>query len=140
MVIYMNETYYIANIKGDISNPNLNGIAYFKPFKDGVMIEIEINDLNSFNNYEIYKISINNGLDCDINNNGNFFNIKDIYNPSSLTEPYKNGNMPNLFSNNGYAYLKFYTTRFKVFDIENKIFTIYSKERKIGCGKIIKFK
>lgn len=119
--------------------PNLAGIAYFKPFKDGVMVEIEINNLNSYNNYEIYDVSINNGIDCNINDEGKFKNISDVYNPSNKKYPYKNGNMPKLFSNNGYAYLKFYTTRFKAYDVENRILTIYQNNMKIGCGKIIKY-
>ena len=32
---------------------------------------------------------------------------------------------PILFSNNGYAYMKFYTTRFKVFDVEDKLVIIH---------------
>lgn len=138
MVILLNEIYYSSDIIGDISNPNLSGKAYFRPFKDGVMIEIEINNLNSLNNYEVYSISINDGLNCNLNNEGKFNNINNVYNPSNLIYPYKNGNMPDLFSNNGYAYLKFYTTRFKAYDIEDKFVTIYYKERKIGCGKIVK--
>ena len=51
MIFLTDENFYLtAYIKGDISSPNLNGIAYFKPFKDGVMVEVEvsINHMNFF--------------------------------------------------------------------------------------------
>ena len=62
----MNDSYYlVANIKGDISSPNLSGTAYFRPFKDGTLVEVEINDLPSnldgyYIKVEVYKEGINN--------------------------------------------------------------------------------
>ena len=51
----MNEesVYAVANIEGDISTPNLKGIAYFKPFKDGTMVEVEVSGLPGYKNYEL---------------------------------------------------------------------------------------
>ena len=32
-------SYSVANISGDILAPNLNGVASFKPYKDGTMVD-----------------------------------------------------------------------------------------------------
>ena len=146
----MNEgrIYCVANITGDISSPNLKGVAYFKPFKDGTMVEVEISGLPGYKNYELFPIHIHDGLNCNISNEGTFNNIEGHYNPTNEKHPYHAGDMPVLFSNNGYAYMKFYTTRFKVFDVENKLVVIHESiknentntfGRKIGCGKIEKY-
>ncbi len=140
--------YAVANIKGDISSPNLKGIAYFYPYKDGTMVEIEVNGLPVGRNYQIFPIHVHDGQNCNTVN-GVFANVGGHYNPTLEKHPYHAGDMPPLFSNNGYAYLKFYTTRFKVYDIENKLVIIHEATdnaenqanfgRKIGCGLIEKY-
>lgn len=146
----MNDSYYlVANIKGDISSSNLNGTAYFRPFKDGTLVEVEINNLPGNKSYELFPIHIHDGIDCEISNLGTFGNVKEHYNPDGKEHPYHVGDMPVLFSNSGYAYMRFYTTRFKPYDIENKLVIVHEAiknenekvfGRKIGCGKIKLFK
>lgn len=146
----MNEqsVYAVANIEGDISSPNLKGIAYFKPFKDGTMVEVEVSGLPGYKNYELFPIHIHDGSDCNISNKGTFDNVLGHYNPTNEKHPYHAGDMPVLFSNNGYAYMKFYTTRFKAYEVENKLVIIHEPienenatifGRKIGCGMIVKY-
>lgn len=146
----MNEPsiYLVANIQGDISTPNLKGIAYFKPFKEGTLVEIEISNLPNNKPYLLFPIHIHDGLNCNISKNGTFDNVGMHYNPTNENHPYHAGDMPVLFSNNGYAYLKFYTSRFKAYEVENKLVIIHEAienenqstfGRKIGCGKIIKY-
>ena len=149
MIILTDENIYaVANIKGDISSPILSGIAYFRPFKDGCMVEVEVSNLPGYEPYLLFPIHIHDGKNCDISSSGLFDNVKGHYNPTLKNHPYHAGDMPILFSNNGYAYLKFYTTRFKVYDIINKLVIIHESlndenaktfGRKIGCGKIIKY-
>lgn len=147
----MNEqsVYAVANIEGDISSPDLKGIAYFTPFKDGTMVEVEISGLPGYKNYELFPIHIHDGSNCIISNKGTFDNVLGHYNPTNEVHPYHAGDMPVLFSNNGYAYMKFYTTRFKAYEVENKLVIIHEAVlnentntfgRKIGCGKIQKYK
>lgn len=146
----MNEEsiYAVANITGDISSPNLKGIAYFKPFRDGTMVEVEVSGLPGYKNYQLFPIHIHDGKNCHISNAGTFDNVGEHYNPTGEEHPYHAGDLPVLFSNNGYAYMKFYTTRFKAFDVEGKLVIIHEEVtnenttkfgRKIGCGKIEKY-
>ena len=146
--MYEDSVYAVAKIQGDISSPNLKGIAYFKPFKDGTMVEIEVSGLPRYKNYQLFPIHIHDGKDCDISKNGTFDNVLGHYNPTNENHPYHAGDMPILFSNNGYAYMKFYTTRFKAYEVENKLVIIHeavkdentsSFGRKIGCGRINKY-
>lgn len=148
MIFLTDENIYLtAYIKGDISSPNLNGIAYFKPFKDGVMVEVEVSGLPGYKSYELFPIHIHDGKNCDLSSDGTFLNVGKHYNPTNTSHPYHAGDMPLLFSNSGYAYMKFYTTRFKIYDIEGKLVIIHEATsdnnaktfgRKIGCGKIVR--
>ena len=140
--------YAVAKITGDISAPNLSGTAYFYPFKDGVMVEVEVLGLPGYKPYELFPIHIHDGNNCDLSENGLFLNVQGHYNPTNTNHPYHAGDMPILFSNNGYAYLKFYTTRFKLYDIIGKLVIIHEPienentsifGRKIGCGIIKEF-
>ncbi len=142
-----NNLYAVASIIGDITAPNLKGTAYFKPFRDGVMVELEVSGLPVRNNYELFPVSIYDSKNCDISISGIFNNIGSSFNPSSKKHPLMEGDMPYLFSNNDYAYLKFYTTRFKIYDVIGKLIVIHEPlndfnsniyGRKIGCGKIVK--
>ena len=146
----MNESsvFSVANIQGDISAPNLKGIAYFKPFKDGTMVEIEVSGLPGYKPSELFPVHIHDGKDCNISTSGTFDNVLGHYNPTNESHPYHAGDMPVLFSNNGYAYMKFYTTRFKTYEVENKLVIIHEAVqnenastfgRKIGCGIIKKY-
>ena len=148
IILKENSVYSVANITGDISSPNLKGIAYFKPFKDGVMVEVEVSGLPGYKNYELFPIHIHDGYNCNISGEGTFNNVLGHYNPTNENHPYHAGDLPILFSNNGYAYMKFYTTRFKVFDTFDKVIIIHEAVknenittfgRKIGCGKIEKY-
>lgn len=145
----ISKIYAVANIAGDITAPNLKGVAYFKPFKEGTMVEVEISGLPSYKPYLLFPMHIHDGLNCNISKNGTFDNVGTHYNPTFEEHPYHAGDMPTLFSNNGYAYIKFYTSRFKVFDIKDKLVIIHEHiedentttfGRKIACGKIIEYK
>lgn len=147
----MNEerVYAVANIEGDIYSPNLKGIAYFKPFKDGTMVEVEVSGLPGYKNYELFPIHVHDGKNCNISKEGTFDNVLGHYNPTGEEHPYHVGDLPVLFSNNGYAYFKFYTTRFKAYEVENKLIIIHEAVknenttvfgRKIGCGLIKKYR
>ena len=72
----MNDNMYlVAHIKGDISSPNLNGIAYFKPFKDGVMVEVEVSNLPGYKSYELFPIHIHDGKNCDLSSSGQLVDV-----------------------------------------------------------------
>lgn len=47
------------------------------------------------------------------------------YNPKNLTHPYHAGDLPPLFSNEGYAFLSFVTTRFIIADVIGKAVVIH---------------
>lgn len=140
----MNNIYALAQIKGNEKYPNIIGYAFFKPVNSGIICQIEINNLPNKKDYEWFPIHIHGGENCSMKN-GKFNNIKDHYNPENRPHPYHKGDLPVLFSNNGYAFMTFYTTNFKLSEIENKLVVIHEPSdndnpttfgEKIACGKI----
>lgn len=86
MIFLTDENIYLtAYIKGDISSPNLNGIAYFKPFKDGVMVEVEVSGLPGYKSYELFPIHIHDGKNCELSSDGTFLNVGKHYNPTNTS-------------------------------------------------------
>ena len=73
---------------------------------------------------------------------------KGHYNPTNEPHPFHAGDLPSLFSNNGYSYMVVYTNRFKPVDVVGKTVVIHQNPddyrtqpagntgTKIACGEI----
>ena len=92
----------------------------------------------------------NGSMSQNPNGNGEPFPMSGThYNPHNCPHPYHAGDMPPLFGTNGYAFLSFITSRFKVNEIIGKTVIIHSSPddfttqpsgnsgTKIACGVII---
>ena len=72
------------------------------------------------------------------------------YNPHNCRHPYHAGDMPPLFSNGGFAWMAFYTERFKTDEIIGRTVIIHdlsddfttqpsgNSGKKIACGEIVR--
>ena len=146
----IHNTIAYANVKGSVNYPNINGKVKFVKKSNGILITAEIFNLPIIDNVnQIYGFHIHEGNECTGNQEDYFKNAASHFSKVESPHPYHSGDMPPLFGNNGYAYLKFYTTRFKAYEVENKFVIIHEAVknenttefgRKIGCGKIIKYK
>ena len=140
----MNELVAYARIKGNVDNPMLWGlIGFYKTMYDGIFINIQINNLPP-NETGFYGMHIHEFGDCTppFDKTGNH------YNPNKTNHPNHAGDMPPLLSNNGYAWMAFYDTRFLINEIIGKSIVIHSMRddftsqpsgdsgNKIGCGII----
>ena len=129
----MNNVYANAIIIGD---NNIRGRALFYKCYNGVMVEIEVTGLPNINMFNVFPIHIHDGIDCS--------NIYGHYNPTNKVHPYHSGDLPDLYSNNGYAYYKFYTEKFNIEELNNKFIIIHEPNtesstefgKKIACGNI----
>lgn len=77
-----------------------------------------------------------------------FPNTGNHYNPGNVPHPEHAGDLPPLLSNNGYAWMSFYTSRFNIEDVIGRSLVIHSMRDdfttqpsgnsgdKIGCGVI----
>lgn len=140
-----------AKIKGSNKYPNLYGKVSFKQLKDGVLVTAEINGLP----YEedscksgIFGFHIHEGNSCTGTEENPFADAKAHYNKTECNHPYHSGDMPPLFGNKGYAYMSFFTDRFTVNDIIDRVVIIHrmpddfktlpsgNAGEMIACGKI----
>lgn len=141
-----------ATIKGGKSNPKINGTVTFKETKQGVLLTAKINGLPKTQGNcggKFFGFHIHSGSSCTGNAQDEFANSGAHYNPNDCPHPYHAGDLPPLFSNNGYAYMTVITNNFKVKDIIGKTVIIHESPddftsqpsgnsgKKIACGKII---
>jgi len=112
MVITMdqngNYTGVYANIKGNNIAPDLKGVMFLYPYENGTIVEIEVINLPKDSSHP-YALHIHEGNSCD---NNDFESSKGHYNPKSQPHPMHAGDLPPLFSNDGYSYMRLYTNKF----------------------------
>lgn len=137
----------IAEISGGDQYPWIKGVVQFynTPY-GGLIVEIEVANLPkkedkaaSFFGFHIHE----NG-DCS----NNFANTGNHYNPTNAEHPEHRGDMPPLFSVNGYAWMSFYDANLTVQDIMDRSVIIHdgpddfttqpsgNSGDKIACGVI----
>lgn len=134
-----------ANISGGINFPDINGIVQFYQLPEGIIVLADIEGLPKTDT-NIFAFHIHEGEDCE----NNFQNSGGHFNPTNQTHPNHAGDMPPLFSNNGNAWLAFFTQRFNLNEIIGKTVIIHDQlddftsqpagnsGTKIACGKILK--
>lgn len=133
-----------ANIRGNDKYYNLYGIVYFYPYKNGTVVEIEVFNMPKDSTYP-YALHIHEGGIC---NKNDFSKALDHYNPKDTYHPAHSGDLPPLFSNNGYSYMKVFTDRFTPDEIKGRTIIIHegyddfisqpsgSSGPRIACGVI----
>ncbi|MCI9413890.1 MAG: superoxide dismutase family protein [Clostridiales bacterium] len=149
-----------ASIKGDKKHPGLHGAVYFYPEFDGTLVVAELyglpydkkqpRDGRGPNPGGFLGFHIHEGGACTGNDKDPFADAGMHLNPQDRPHPLHMGDMPPLLSNEGYAYLAFFTDRFTVPDIIGKTVIIHSHSddfesqpsgdagTKIACGIIRK--
>lgn len=124
--------YFQADIKGNSSVPDMSGTARFYPWLDGTMVEIELTGMPTRN--EPFAVHIHEGAVCEpeaftsagmhlkntdveleVSPERHETNIKNTQN-----HPGHMGDLPSIFSNNGYAYMATYTDRFIPRQVEGR--------------------
>lgn len=109
-----------ANLRGSEAYPNLRGSVRFYESGQGVLVITEVTGLPTARNLcesPIFAIHIHKGSSCSGNERDPFADVGMHYNPLHCPHPYHAGDMPPLFSANGYAFGAFVTDRFTIRDI-----------------------
>jgi Cu-Zn family superoxide dismutase len=134
-----------ADIKGNRNAPHLSGSAKFYPWANGTIVKIEL--INLPIKPSPFAVHIHEGKACvpdDFSKAGGHLN------PEGLSHPAHAGDLPSIFSNNGYGYMIIYTDRFRTRDIIGKPIIIHmdpddyrtqpagNSGERIGCGIIKK--
>lgn len=155
----LNKTPYAkADIKGSSGNPGLMGTVYFYPAHRGTLVAAELYGLpreapGTGNTPPVgpFGFHIHEGGSCEEGSPSDTFpKTGGHFNPTQMPHPFHAGDMPVLFSNNGYAFLVFYTDRFTPEQIIGRTVVIHESPddfrsqpagnagKKIGCGVIVK--
>lgn len=154
---YENRTKAFARIKGGNLYPGIRGVIFFDEAYDGTEVCVEMWGLPP------YKPAENNGSPigpfgfhihqngvCEIiNPNNPFESAGGHYNPTDQPHGNHAGDFPVLFSNDGYARMRFFTDKFKSTDIIGKSVIIHENPddfrsqpagnsgKRIACGVIV---
>lgn len=134
-----------AEIKGGKDYPEIEGSVLFFNLGEGVVVMADIGNLPKTET-NIFAFHIHEGERCD----DNFSITGGHFNPTNQPHPNHAGDMPPLFSNNGNAWLAFFTQRFNLDEIINRTVVIHDSAddfstqpagnsgEKIACGTITK--
>lgn len=130
----------VAYIKGD----GISGEAQFYQTPSGVIVATEVRGLPK-SVHSIFAFHIHEGDSCG---GEKFADTKTHYNPTNSLHPNHSGDLPPLFSSDGYALSVVLTDRFEVSEIIGKTVVIHSgvddftsqpagnSGEKIACGVI----
>lgn len=117
-----------AKIKGNQQHSNLKGTVLFFEVYGGTIVVAEVTGLpvtqggvsGKFHGFHIHE-----GSGCTGTGNEPFKNARGHYNPNKVQHPDHAGDMPPLLSNNGSAFMTFYTDRFHPEDVVGKTVIIH---------------
>lgn len=142
-----NQNIAVAQIKGNNLAEGLTATAYFYPVNGGTLVEIEALNMPLDQSHP-YAIHIHEGNTCT---NGEFLGAGVHYNPTNENHPMHAGDLPPLFSNNGYSYMSVFTNKFTPEEIIGKTVIIHARGddfisqpsggsgARIACGVIQKY-
>ncbi len=153
---YPNNAAAIAYIQGGPLAPDLCGVVYFNPVPGGTCVTVEVQGLPAYrpatettpqigpHGFHIHE----NGTCAVGNENDPFTAAGSHWNPTKQPHGNHAGDFPALFSNNGYAYMSFFTDKFTVDQIIGKSIIIHQSPddyksqpagdsgKRLACGVI----
>ncbi|HEY8365133.1 MAG TPA: superoxide dismutase family protein [Haloplasmataceae bacterium] len=118
-----------AILKGSPKYPNIYGEVFFEEIPEGVMVNVYVEGLPNYtpgnppigpHGFHIHEFG-----DCTGNENEPFMNAGKHYNPNNQPHGNHAGDLPSLFSNNGVAYMTFFTNKFTIDEIIGKAVIIH---------------
>jgi len=140
-----------ASIRGDSMHPSIRGTVSFYRANDGVLVAAEIAGLPKGTgtcDAPVLGFHIHSAGKCSGNTSDPFADAGPHYNPHDCPHPQHAGDLPPLFSNDGFSWLVFYTNRFKVEEIIGRSVIVHDSPddftsqpagnsgKKIACGVI----
>ena len=157
-MILNKEPFAKADVSGNTVMPGLIGGVYFYPAHAGTLVVAEIYGLPqqapgtpTTPPIGPFGFHIHEGSSCEVGSAAEpFMSAGGHYNPTNKPHPEHAGDMPVLFSNNGYAFMAFHTDRFTPQQVVGRTVIIHmnpddfrtqpagNSGKKIACGVIIK--
>ena len=112
-----------AQMKGSPEYPEIQGMVYFFGVHNGTIVAADIRNLpggNAFHGFHIHEGG------CQGTKAKPFAQAYGHYNPANTMHPRHAGDMPPLLSNDGNAFLIFYTDRFHPEDVIGRAVIIHA--------------
>lgn len=142
----------VAKIKGNKNFPNLKGTIRFFEKGNGTIIRLELNGLPNINKNNFFGLHIHEfGICGGANEEESFLEAGSHFDLEENKHPNHTGDLPSIYSNNGYSYMEFFTNRFCVSDVIGKSVIIHKMHddfvsepsgnsgSRIACGVIEKY-
>ena len=146
-----NISYAIAYVKGSDNYNKINGVVKFYNSSSGTLVKLEINGLPSSEKNIFFGFHIHSIGKCeDIKGKDAFTTAGSHFDIGGNKHPNHTGDLPSIYSNNGYSYMEFFTNRFTPQDVIGKSVIIHEKKddfitdptgnsgARIACGVIMK--
>ncbi len=142
--------YAIAELRGNSKHSNIKGKVKFYTFKEGSIVKVEIEGLPNEHKNNFFGFHIHEGEGC-IEEEGKspFETAGGHLNPENDEHPQHLGDLPIIYSNNGYAYMEFFTSRFSPDKVVNHTIIVHKNRddlvtepagnsgERIACGRIM---
>jgi len=148
----------VADVSGNDMFPNVNGNVKFYAAPGGTIVEANINGLPNMTlptaNPQIgpFGFHVHEGVACEPTGGSDpFSEAGGHYNPTHQPHPLHAGDLPVLFPNNGYSYMRTYTNRFTPADVVGRTVIIHEMPddfrtqpagdsgMRMACGPIRRF-
>lgn len=148
----------VAQIHGSDSMPGIRGTVRFYAAPGGTVVETRVNGLPNMslptNTPQVgpFGYHIHAGSECGSGAGATPFSAAgDHYNPTSQPHPLHAGDMPVLFPNDGFAYSRAYTNRFRPSEVVGRTVVIHEMPddfrtqpsgdsgTRIACGPIERY-
>ncbi len=140
-----------ARIRGDAAHPQLSGTVTFQTQARGVVVTVQVEGLPTQQTCGgVFAFHIHEGSACNAAAQPPFSDAGGHYNPKNCLHPYHAGDLPPLFSNDGFAYMQVLTNRFTVEEIIGRVILIHdgvddftsqpagNAGNRIACGEILR--
>ena len=121
--------YAQAQIRGAPEYPQLHGVATFYTVERGTLVITEVFNLPytpGACNARVFALHIHEGKSCTGNAEDPFADAGGHYNPAGCEHPHHAGDLPPLFSNEGYAWSAVVTDRFTVQEVIGRTVIIHA--------------
>lgn len=143
----------IAHIKGGTEDSQIYGTVCFFPWSNGTIIKLEVMGLPQNNENNFWGFHIHEYGNCeekDVNNP--FESAGEHFTLDNESHPNHTGDLPMIYSNNGYSFMIYYSARFTPEDVIGKSVIIHknfddivtppsgNSGKRIACGVIIENK
>lgn len=140
-----------ANVAGSGDYPDISGKVWFYGFTEGTLVTAEIYGLPAGEmpcNRPVLAFHIHDHGDCSGTPEDPFANAGGHFNPGNCQHPYHAGDLPPLFSADGFAWCAFITNSFAPQEVIGRTIMIHSNPddfhtqpsgnagKKIACGVI----